>query len=152
MIGCDKARLSSALIVFAALVLAVGCSGGDDDLPREAVYGTVFLDGKPLPDGSISFMPPGGFTGGIPTGGGDTIKNGKFSISSETGLVPGTYNVSIYAPAPSAARTKPAQVGGGKATELPKQMIPAKYNTNTELKAEIKKGGGNDLRFTLLSK
>jgi hypothetical protein len=97
-------------------------------------------------------MPPGGFMGGIPTGGGATIKNSKFSISSESGLVPGIYNVAIYASAPMGERTKPAQVGGGKAAELPKQMIPARYNTNTELKAEIKKGGGNDLRFTLLSK
>jgi hypothetical protein len=152
MIGCHTGRLSSALVVFVALGLAVGCSGSDDDLPREAVYGTVFLDGKALASGSISFMPPGGFMGGIPTGGGATIQNGSFSISSETGLVPGIYNVAIYASEQRAGRNRPAQVGGGKATELATQLIPAKYNTTTELKAEIKKGGGNDLRFALLSK
>jgi hypothetical protein len=98
-------------------------------------------------------MPPGGAgAGGTGTGGGGTIKNGKFSIPSETGLVPGTYNVAVYASEKSAERTRPAQVGGGKPSELAKELIPAKYNSQTELKSEIKKGGGNDLTFTLQSK
>jgi len=36
--------------------------------------------------------------------------------------------------------------------ERPKELIPANFNTNTELKQDIKKGGGNDLTFTLQSK
>jgi hypothetical protein len=35
---------------------------------------------------------------------------------------------------------------------LAKELIPAKYNTNTVLKVEIKKGGNNDLKFALESK
>jgi hypothetical protein len=149
MIGHHKGRLSSALVVFAALGLAVGCSGSGDDLPREAVSGTVTLDGQPLANGTISFSPAGGSGG---PGGGGVIGGGKFSIPRETGLVPGNYNVALYASEKRAEQTKPAQAGGGKPAERPKELIPAKYNTSTELKAEIKKGGGNDLRFTLLSK
>jgi hypothetical protein len=150
MIVSLKGRSSSALFVCAALGLAVGCTGSGDDLPREAVSGTVTLDNQPLANGSISFMPP--VAGGTATSGGSTITNGKFSFPRETGLVPGSYNVAIYASQQSAERTKPAQVGGGKRSELAKELIPAKYNSQTELKSEIKKGGGNDLTFTLQSK
>jgi hypothetical protein len=140
------------LVVFAALALAAGCSGAGDDLPREAVSGNVTLDGQPLANGSISFVPAGGSTSSEPTGAGGEIRSGKFSIAREGGLVPGNYNVSVYASERGTERTKPAQAGNLKPTELPKQLIAAKYNTNTELKAEIKKGGGNDLTFTLQSK
>jgi hypothetical protein len=148
MIRCHRGRLSSPLVVFAALGLAVGCSGPSDDLPREAVSGTVTLDGQPLANGSISFSPAGGSGA---TGGGDAIKGGKFSIARDSGLVPGNYNFSIYAGANSAERTKPAQAGSLKKSEMAKELIPAKYNSNTELRAEVKKGGGNDLTFTLES-
>jgi hypothetical protein len=145
-----KGRSSSALFVCAALGLAVGCTGSGDDLPREAVSGSVTLDGQPLANGSISFMPP--VAGGTATSGGSTIMNGKFSFSRETGLVPGTYNVAIHASERS-ARTRPAHVGAApKASELPKELIPVKFNANTELKTEITKGGGNVLTFTLQTK
>jgi hypothetical protein len=154
MIVCQKGRLSLAVLACAALGLAVGCAGSSDDLPREAVSGTVTLDGQLLPSGSISFMPSDSSGAGVTTtGGGGTITSGKFSIARETGLVPGSYNVAIYASEESAGRTKPQQVGGGsKPAERAKELIPAKYNTSTELKAEIKKGGGNALTFTLESK
>lgn len=150
MIVRSKRRLNLAILVFAAFGLAVGCSGPSDDLPREAVYGTVTLDGQPLANGTITFMPAGG--GG--TGGGSEIKDGSFSISRDAGLVPGNYNVAINASAKREERAKPEQVGGTrKESQLAKELIPAKFNSKTVLKAEIKKGGGNDnLKFDLESK
>jgi hypothetical protein len=99
-------------------------------------------------------MPPDtAGAGGAITGGGAEIKDGKFSIPRASGLVPATYNVAIYASDGKAEHTKPAQAGGGtKGAERPKQIIPPKFNSETELKTEIKKGGGNDLKFTLDSK
>jgi hypothetical protein len=68
-------------------------------------------------------------------------------------LVPGSYTVAIYASAAGGAQTKPKEVGGTrKEFQVAKELIPAKYNTNTELKAEIKKGGNKDLNFVLESK
>jgi hypothetical protein len=150
MIGHEKGRLGPSLVMFAALVVAIGCSGSSDNLPREAVSGTVTLDGQPLASGSISFNPPANAGEGM-TGGGSQIQNGKFSIPRDMGLVPGNYNVAIYA-SNKAEQTRPAQVGAGNPKNRAKDLIPAKYNTNTELKYEIKKGGGNDLTFTLESK
>jgi len=141
-------RLSLASLVLAAFGLAVGCSGSGDDLPRQPVSGTVTLDNQPLASGTISFIPASGSGGG-----GGTITDGKFSIGREGGLVPGSYNVAINAAATQGEQTKPKMAGGTrKESQLAKELIPAKYNANTELKAEIKKGGNNDLKFTLESK
>ena len=155
MIVRSKRRLSFALfITFSALRLSVGCSGPSDDLPREAVSGAVTLDNEPLASGVITFIPAGGSSGGGPSpGGGGEISNGSFSIARENGLVPGNYSVSIYASAKQEAKAKPEQIGGTKKErQLAKELIPAKYNAKTELKAEIKKGGASDLKFALESK
>ncbi len=148
MIVRSMRRLAVALFVLSALGLAVGCSGTTDDLPREAVTGTVTLDGAPLPSGSISFSPDGGGPGG----GGGTIKDGRFSIARDVGLPPGNYTVAINSSKPREDRTKPAQAGGGKAVDVAKELIPTKYNSKSTLKVEIKKGGGNDLKLALESK
>jgi hypothetical protein len=146
-------RLSALLFIFGAAGLAAGCSGATDNLPREAVAGTVTLDGQSLADGTIAFTPAGTSDEEGMSGGGGEIKNGKFAIARDVGLLPGNYNVAIFASEKTGERTKPAQVGAGKPTELAKQLIPAKYNSKSELKAEIKKGGGNEqLVFTLQSK
>jgi hypothetical protein len=153
MIVCDKRRFTSLLVV-AAFGVAAGCSGATDDFPREPVSGTVTLDGQPLANGTITFSPTGASHDGEGMGGGgDTIKNGKFSLGRDVGLLPGTYNVAIYASDKPSERTKPAQAAGGKPAELAKELIPEKYNSKSELKAEIKKGGGNgSLKFDLQSK
>jgi hypothetical protein len=39
-----------------------------------------------------------------------------------------------------------------KPTRLGKETIPARYNTKSDLKAEIKPGGAKDLKFPLESK
>ena len=69
------------------------------------------LDGEPLAEGTITFMAAPGSAAGVATGGGSTISNGSYSISQDQGLVPGTYNVAIYAAAKRDERTKPEQVG-----------------------------------------
>jgi hypothetical protein len=144
-------------LILAAVVLAMaGCSGSGDDLPREAVSGTVTLDSQPLADGTITFAPQAqGSTGGFATPGGAMIKDGKFYIAREVGMVPGTYSVAIYSAGKRGNGTKPAQPGGGgnKGTDVAPETIPAKYNSRTELKAEIQKGGSIDtLKFELKSK
>jgi hypothetical protein len=144
-------RFGCALGCAATLVVYVGCAGSGDDLPRESVSGMVTLDGAPLPTGTISFAPSAN-TSGLEVTGADTITNGKFAIARNVGLVPGNYKVAIYA-AEKSERTKPEKVGNIKRSELAKELIPAKYNSKTELTAEIKKGGGNDqLSFTLQTK
>jgi hypothetical protein len=71
------------------LILLTGCGQGDN---RQAVHGTVTLDGKPLPEGVIRFQPAPGVDGN--TSGGP-ILNGRFDIPAAKGLQPGSYLVQI---------------------------------------------------------
>ena len=146
MVERRQRRSPLALFLAGAVGLAAaGCSGSEDDLPREAVSGTVTLDGQPVSDGTIQFSPTG--PGGGVTGA-SRIEDGQFSIPREKGLVPGTYHVSINW-AGKRDRAKPAMAGPRAA--FAKELIPAKYNAKSTLKAEVKKGGSYDLKFELQS-
>jgi hypothetical protein len=143
-------RFSVARFFVAVGLAAIGCSGSSsDDLPREAVSGTVTLDGKPLVDGSIQFAPAADSVG-PQVGGGSPIADGQFSISRENGLVPGAYKVSINAG--DAKREEQAKGPVRKGLGLAKELIPAKYNSQTTLSAEVNKGGSDNLNFDLQSK
>src|SRR4051794_26204863 len=54
-----------------------GCGRGGDHLPREPITGTVSLDGTPLADGNITFMPVDAAKG---TEVGAVIAQGAFSV------------------------------------------------------------------------
>lgn len=124
--------------VFLTLALVVGplsgCDSGDG-LPRLAVSGTVSLGGTPVKDGTIQFSPVDPnmkhpVTGGAP------IIDGKYAIAKDVGLVPGAYTVSIFS---ASSVIEPGETPGS-AKALPKEAIPAKYNTQSTLKAEVKSG------------
>jgi len=110
----------------------------------------VTLDGKPLATGAIRFFPTQANSFGFAIEGGDSIKNGKFSISREVGLVPGTYRVSIYSGDATAGR--PKGVAPGRFAQVAKELIPFKYNAQSTLTTNVPKGGLSDLRFDLQSK
>ena len=68
-----------------------GCGSGDG---RLAVSGTVTIDGEPLEGAAINFQPAAG-TNGRSTGG--PVQAGSFRVSTDQGLLPGTYLVTIIA-------------------------------------------------------
>jgi hypothetical protein len=138
--------LLSTLFVVVIGLSAPGCSESSDELPREAVSGTVTLDGEPLASGTIQFSPAGAGAG---VGGGSKIEDGQFSIPRATGLVPGDYQVSINS-AGKRDETKPAVAG--RRAAFAKELIPAKYNAKSTLTAKVEKGGSYDLKFELQSK
>jgi hypothetical protein len=104
----------------------------------ETVTGAVTFDGQPLPTGDIIFQPADPKYG--PDAG--KIINGKFTLQ----VRPGSRKVVIRA-----ARMVPGKKGpmGEDAHE---DYIPAKYNDDTTLTAEVKPGGNNDFSFPLTSK
>ena len=133
----------------AAMVALAGCGGSIDGLPREAVSGTVTLDGQPLAAGAIQFFPETK-AGGVAVSGGSPVEDGEFSITRDYGLVPGSYKVAINAAEPESPdkRTKGHSRKGAPIEDI----IPARYNSQTTLTAEIERGGSNRLKFELLSK
>ncbi len=133
----------------AALIVAAlpGCQGGDE-LARQSVSGQVKLDGKPLPSGSIQFLP--GEAGGASVTGGTVIENGAYAIDGEMGLTPGKYKVSISSA--QAGGAGPSSEAPGPATAPAKELVPAKYNVQSDLTADVKSGAANTFDFDLTSK
>ncbi len=135
-------RPAPAILILAAIAAIAGCGGPPDGLPRRAVDGMVIYDGSPLPTGSIEFESESKENGKAMHAGGP-IFEGKFSFPRDEGLVPGRYKVIIYAAI--AAPQKPEEEG-----KVPRRdIIPARYNAESILTAEIKDSGFNVLEFIL---
>ena len=138
------AHARALALAFSLAALASGCGEAGDGLAREAVSGSVTLDGQPLKSGSINFLPDGP---GSPQGGGAPIIDGKYTVAKAMGLVPGKYKVTIS----SAGGPPPAgEAPGGGA--MAKESVPAKYNASSTLTAEVKAGQSTPIDFALESK
>jgi len=103
--------------------LVLGCT---TEPRKNTVAGTVDLDGAPLAEGDITFVPKGE---GRPAGG--VIRDGKYAVQLEKG----TYEVKILA-------TKKVPVAPGEATASGEKdklvsIIPEKYNEKTELTVTV---------------
>jgi hypothetical protein len=129
------------------LTTLAGCGGAGDELPREAVSGTVNLNGAPLKAGMIQFQPSDPTAA---TAGAAGITDGRYSIAKAEGLVPGKYLVSITSTPPASSPTP--VVMPGDPVGPPKEPIPAQYNAKSNLTAQVTKGGPNEFEFSLKSK
>jgi len=140
----------SRCIVLVGLVLLsaswIGCGPSDS---RQAVSGMVTLDGKPLDQGTIEFVPAGQ---GLLSGG--VIFSGKFDVPASKGLTPGTYTVRVYSadpPSGKAAAPDPGAAGAG-GYPMVKDRIPPKYNSESTQTVEVTSGGKNRFSFEITSK
>ena len=126
-------RWVSCSLVVAAAVLAAGCGGP----AAVAVSGTVNWDGKAMPDGKILFEDENPKVAPVS---GD-VKDGKYALR----VPPGRKKVRI-----TASREAP----GGKVDPVmggvPRQSyVPARYNSDTTLSADVKAAGDNKFDFPL---
>ena len=119
-------RYLIAPIFFVALT---GCGGGSG----AAVGGSVSLDGAPLDEATITFVPA---SGGQRQAAWAPVTGGKYAIESSSGLGTGKFRVEIRA----------VRSGSGKANAneptlmTAKDIVPARYNDKSDLSAEIKPG------------
>jgi hypothetical protein len=134
----------SRSLFLAAAVLALagwGCASNSD---RSRVQGAVRYNGEPVDDGGIAFIPDeGNATDARATG---PIQDGRYDFDDNRGPYPGKYRVAIYWNKKT-GRTLTSKASGATKDER-KQALPAKYNTNTALKVEVKPGR-NTLDFDL---
>lgn len=121
-------------LVSIALLTLGGC--GSDGPVEYAVTGTVTFDSQPVEKGEIRFISAD--AGGTPYAG--AIENGKF----ECKVTEGQKRVEI-----TATREAPTPAPDG----LPDYVsyIPAEYNAQSTLTAEVKPGGDNTFTFDLKS-
>lgn len=121
-------------------LLLVGCSSGTSGLPepeRFPVSGSVTLNGAPLASGLIYFKT-------VQTGATDSvdIKEGKFDGRAQAG--DRRVEVCAYEPIPS-------QGNDPMAADRQKNLIPPKYNVESELTAKVTREGPNQFSFELSS-
>jgi len=123
------------------VVLVVGC-GAEEGPERAAVSGTVNIDGEPLAEGAISFLPAEGTEG--PTAGG-TIEGGKFDIPKSNGVVVGKNRVEITANRKTGRQVPDAGKPGSMRDEVVSAIAP-EFNRKSTL-VETIKSGENTLKF-----
>jgi hypothetical protein len=135
------ARIYCFLVLLACTAIAV--AGCNEPSNRQAISGSVLLDGQPLAHGSIRFEPRDAARA---QASGAVIAAGKFAVARDQGLVPGTYRVAVSSPKndPAAA---PSMDGGGLAEE----RIPRRYNIDSELEIVVEPRGGNQFTFDLIT-
>lgn len=123
-------RLQVAPWLGLLVCLPAGCG---DNRPKTAlVRGTVTYKGKPVPNGTVNFIPANG-----PTASGEIGPDGSYSLTTfrkGDGAILGTHKVVIVA----------MQDMGGQAVEawtpLPPPIVPMKYTSlgTTDLTREVK--------------
>ena len=128
------------LLVGIAIFFIVGCLR-NDGLVTAPVTGKVTYKGKPLPNGTIMFVPSEG-----PAATGEIGSDGTYRLSTGSidGAVLGSHKVSI---------TALADIGGAlpeQRNPTPPSLLPAKYlsHETSGLTAEVKKGK-NEVIFDL---
>jgi hypothetical protein len=132
----------------------IGCGGGGDDLPRQAVSGTVTLGGQPLARGTIQFEPA---SPEAKTPAGGEIKDGAFSIPRDQGPTPGDYKVMITSSGavasttgpPPGAEPPPRSKGMAPAVGPSPELIPKQYNSKTTLTRKVEADKTNIFDFPL---
>jgi hypothetical protein len=130
--------LGCTLALFCSLTSLTGCSGSKDK--PVSVSGTVDLDGKPLPEGTVTLVGEGGTA---PTK--FDVKEGKFEGMAS----PGKKRVEIRA----FKIGKPTKMATEVIEATPENYIPAAYNTESKMTAEGGAGGGlNPSKFDVKSK
>ncbi len=109
--------------------------------------GYVTLDGLPIESGNIVFQPMTARVGGASAGA--DIVYGQFTIPPDFRIKSGKFRVEIIAVKKTGRRIK--DMIGDTIDEL-QNLIPNRYNKQSELTAEITSSGPNHFEFALTSK
>lgn len=131
-------RPAVALALAAGIIGAAGCSSDKSS----TVTGEVLVDGKPLKEGIIRFVPADGKsqTADAP------IADGKYSAK----VPPGDKKVEISAPK-VVGKKKMYDTPDSPVVDEIVELLPARYNTNTELTMKVE-NGSQEKKFELKGK
>jgi hypothetical protein len=136
--------LCALALLMAALVSACGDSHGG----RKEVSGAVQLEGEPLKDGSITFVP----LDGQDTQGGGPITGGTYKVPRASGLKPGKYLVRISAGDGKTPADEEAGNPGGSTNIVSVDLVPAEWNVKSTRQIEVTEKGENRFDFTIPKK
>lgn len=127
-------RLAALAVCCVAVWLAAGCGGGNNGLA--VVKGKITYKGKPVPSGTINFLPS---DGNKPSATGEIQPDGSYSLKTfvanrpSDGAVVGEHKVVIVAMEDMGARLPEQRVA------LPPPIVPVKYTSpaTTDLTATV---------------
>jgi hypothetical protein len=117
-----------------------GCTGST---ATGTVNGIVTLDGQPLKEGVVRFVPADGKS---PTASA-TVTGGKFTAAVSIGVM----RVEFSAPKATGRRTKMYNTPDSPMVAEVAELIPDRFNVKSELRITVKKGS-QDESFALKSK
>ena len=117
---------------FVLLAVLAGC-GPRDELQRVLVSGDVTYDGQPVAIGQIRFVPLPGTNGPTSV---ERVLEGKYTTSSTGGVPVGKHRVEITAHDPEEYDNRPM----GPGVQPIRQLLPEKYNRQSELEATVESG------------
>jgi hypothetical protein len=135
--GESRSTVAVWIVVFCCFVLA-GCSKKPD---RGTVTGKVTFDGQPLKSGAIHFE---SIDGKAPPADA-TIVDGAYKVE----LPPGDKRVSISSPRVTGKR-KMYETPDSPTVDVVQELLPAKYNAQTELQLTVT-AGSQEKDFDLTS-
>ena len=127
------------------LIPSVACLGCGDSGPAiEYVEGTVTMDGKPLKNATVVFVPQ---SGGRPAAAA-TDENGHYVLTfteGRQGAMLGTNKIQI------STLADPSETPEGDPIPAQPETVPVQYNAETTLTFEVKEGEKNIANFDLES-
>ncbi|MEZ6132139.1 MAG: carboxypeptidase-like regulatory domain-containing protein [Planctomycetaceae bacterium] len=134
--------MMNRLLALSLCLVMAGC-GGASGPDIASVEGTVTMDGQPLANASVVFIPENGRPGGAWT---DSSGHYVLNFSGERqGAIPGknTVRISTY--------REGGQNEDGTMAESQKETVPAKYNAQSELTFTVEDGKANVADFAITS-
>lgn len=127
-------NVSRTVGVFLTIALLGAVSVGCQPSNMATISGKVTLDGKPIENGTISFIPADGNSSSA----GERITNGEYKLT----LPPGTKKVEIMASAVVGQRAAYGGQGDSPKVDVMRSIIPERYNVQSELTIEVEAGSG----------
>lgn len=121
-------------ILLILLLPAVGC-GRRSGIERVYVSGSASYRGAPIEIGQIRFIPISPSTGPVTI---ERVRGGRYETSTSGGVPPGTHRVEIRMYNAEEYENAPRTPG----TPSVKQLLPDKYNRESELTFSIESGIG----------
>lgn len=128
-------------------ILLIGCCGCTPAGPaRQAISGSVSLDGKPASDIKLVFIPLGGNQVGAVA----NVENGEFQLSAEHGPSAGAYDVVVETVQPELEDFESLRQAGE--TPFATTKIAGKYLKRGALRADVQDEGANAFTFEITSR
>lgn len=142
--GWDRVLTVQWLGPLLLMLVAVGC-GPRTGVERVPISGSVSYLGEPVEVGQIRFLPAKPTRAPVTV---ETIRDGVYTAAASGGVPVGEFRVEIRMYDADQYLNGPRAAG----SPAPKQLLPDKYNQDSELKISIASGSGAIKKDFLLDK